>query len=315
MGKNKELLLIVNVKFNSGSKEYSYKVKNEDKLKVLTVIGINRALAASEGKNFLGHVKNFLENEKVYRLSRESLGVDGAKANQSQVTIVNFCVASNANDYNSLRTIQEIYFHESDLFQFQDYKQKLRESDIFSQYNKKGGHNMGKKKVSSVGQKLEGVFGLSLLSGESAVRMGNSFYSLDKETRTLTNVGDFVLELPFPGIVISTTLKDLRLGDVLLQNGELVWVSNVESDNLHYSVLNSNGEEKDFSLVKDLFSTQGNFVEKVFNPMDKMKSVEKSLSNLGVNPMFLMMMDNPKMLDMATTMALDSFLQKDKGSV
>lgn len=169
-------------------------------------------------------------------------------------------------------------------------------SDPSKNKNKKGDNktmkNMFKniKGFDNIGM-VEGVFGLSLIDNKQAVKIGDSFYSFDKESNTLTDASSFVMEMPVPAMVLPAQVKDLKKGDIILHEGTYVFVKDIQ-ENSNLVVITADGEQKTKTLVKNVLMGNLSFVERLTSPFGDMLSNGNQNGNGGMfgNPMVMMMM-------------------------
>lgn len=185
--------------------------------------------------------------------------------------------------------------------------------------NKKGDNNMNKSKfnfkgLENVGAKYE-IFAMSFMGGGTAVHLGgDQYFTFDKDTKQLTEVTGFTMELPIPGMVMPSLLKDLKVGDIILVDKKPAFVSEVTSNN--YKVIGADGQEKTLSQVKNALMPQMSFVEKIMNPFGEMDfGSNTDSSNPFSNPMMMMAFigedsGDSKMGDMMTMMMMSQMMSQ-----
>lgn len=185
--------------------------------------------------------------------------------------------------------------------------QKEKKSMKKSKFNIKGLENAGRK--------LEGIFAVPLMGKGTAVKMGDSFFTFDKEAKTLSDVSDFVMELPIPGLVMPVAIKDLKVGDIVFHENKLVFVSAVSANS--FKVLLESGEEKTVSKVGNALMPQMTFVEKVMNPFGEIDFGGGDGSNPFSNPLMMMAFmgnedeEDSKMSDVMTMMMMSQMMNQN----
>lgn len=184
------------------------------------------------------------------------------------------------------RALQEIEFDDEIIDKFKQRERKVNNIDedidpneiksnnhYQSKTNKKEkGDNKMKKSnfkipgLANVGRKLDGIFGMSYFGGDIAVLLSDGFFTFDKKTKTLTNVNDFVMEMPIPGMIMPVQIQELKVGDILFNDGDLSFVTNISGGNVE--LVNGDGDIKKQNLIKNAFMPNVNYVEKVVNLFD-----------------------------------------------
>ena len=165
---------------------------------------------------------------------------------------------------------------------------------IINKTEEKGKNSMKKmfkniKGFDNIGM-VEGAFGLSLIDNKQAVKIGDSFYSFDKESNTLTDASSFVMEMPVPAMVLPVQVKDLKKGDIILHEGTYVFIKDIQ-ENSNLVVITADGEQKTKTLVKNVLMGNLSFVERLTSPFGDMLSNGNQNGNGGMfgNPMVMMM--------------------------
>lgn len=140
---------------------------------------------------------------------------------------------------------------------------------------------------------VEGVFGLSFMDNQLAVKVGDSFFSFNKETGVITDASTFVMELPLPAMVLPAQVSELKVGDIILHEGQYVFVKEAGQDEV--TIVTAGGEQKTKTLVKNALMGNLNFVEKLTSPFgDAFTTQNQNGGNIFSNPMMMMAMMDGK---------------------
>lgn len=168
---------------------------------------------------------------------------------------------------------------------------------IINKTEEKGKNSMKKmfkniKGFDNIGM-VEGVFGLSFMDNQLAVKVGDSFFSFNKETGIITDASTFVMELPLPAMVLPAQVSELKVGDIILHEGQYVFVKEVGQDEV--TIVTTGGEQKTKTLVKNALMGNLNFVEKLTSPFgDAFATQNQNGGNIFANPMMMMAMMDGK---------------------
>lgn len=140
----------------------------------------------------------------------------------------------------------------------------------------------------NIGKKITGVFGMSMMGGQPAVKLGSKWVVYDKNSEILHDVSDFVVELDmFPGIAMPVPISNLVEGDLVIVNEELGFV--VSTKKGKFDIITGDGEVKTIMGLTHFLMGQSAFAVKVMNPMSGM-GMQGGQGDLGFNPMMLMLM-------------------------
>lgn len=140
----------------------------------------------------------------------------------------------------------------------------------------------------NIGKKIAGIFGISMMGGQPAVKLGSKWVVYDKKAEILHDVSDFVLEFDmFPGITMPVPIANLVEGDLVMVNDELGFV--VSTSKGKFDIITGNGEVKTIMGLTHFLMGQSAFAVKVMNPMSGM-NMQGGQGDLGFNPMMFMLM-------------------------
>lgn len=82
----------------------------------------------------------------------------------------------------------------------------------------------------SVGQ-VEGV-GISLMTQELAIPVGDKFYTFNKQTKQIQDVTEMILEVELPVMKFPVLANTIAEGDIIVHNNSLVFVEDIENGNI-----------------------------------------------------------------------------------
>lgn len=210
---------------------------------------------------------------------------------------------------------KDVYLFMTDLLEkFENHRDIEKEmSELISKQMEKSkltikGDNKMKNTFSQFGQKITGIFGISLFDGSPAYRLKDTYVSV--KDGALTDVSEFVMEMDMPGFTMPSLVKDVKVNDLLLVNGQLAVVVSVEEN---IRVAKGDGSITEISPVSNpLFG--GAFVTKVMNPMAGMVNGQAQGTVGGFNPMMFMFMGEGKGDDsMFKNMMMMQMLQQNGG--
>lgn len=169
-----------------------------------------------------------------------------------------------------------------------------------------GGDDPMKNTFNQFGQKINGIFAISLFDGSPAYKLNGTHVAV--KDGDLVDVSEFVMEIDIPGFTMPALLKDVKVNDLVKVNGELVIVSSVEESSI--KVIKGDGAITEVApIVNPLFG--GAFVTKVMNPMAGMTGQGQGIG--GFNPMMFIMMGDNKGNDMFKTMMMMQMMQQQGG--
>lgn len=297
---------ILKVKFQDYGKVYEYYV--------------DKAFVSNSLAQSLNSVKKFVGFKKG--LSLTMMNYDGREARVEPVAIGPSCMTSHAKKEIEIRDMRFAEFQinqtvESDLL-WREYKKtkdyytlSSSSGDTISsnsaiKTNTKGDNNSMKNTFSQFGQKLNGIFAISLFDGSPAYKLNDTYVAV--KDGGLVDVSEFVMEIDIPGFTMPSLLKDVKVNDLVKVNGELGIVSKVEDDSL--KVIKGDGSITEVApIVNPLFG--GAFVVKVMNPMAGMAGQGQGIG--GFNPMMFLLMGDNKGDDMFKTMMMMQMMQGGGG--
>lgn len=149
--------------------------------------------------------------------------------------------------------------------------------------------------LKNVGKQLTGIFAFSVITQKLAVKMDDAhgYFSFDTETKTLTDENGFIMEIPFPAMVLPERFSKLKPGDLVIspEGNKLVFVVDVDTEAKTYNYVGANGIVQNAAKVQNAMMKDLDFVEKVINPLaDAFGSNEDD--GLFDNPMMMMALMN-----------------------
>lgn len=301
---------ILKVKFQEYGKVYDYY--------------IDRTFLSDSLTQSLNSVKKFVDFKRG--LSMTIMNYDGREVQVTPIAIGPPCMASCAGKEIEILDMRFAEFQinqtvESDLL-WREYKKtkdyytlSSSSGDTISndgaikaelKTNTKGDNNSMKNTFSQFGQKVNGIFAISLFDGSPAYKLNGTYVAV--KDGGLVDVSEFVMEIDIPGFTMPSLLKDVKVNDLVKVNGELGIVSKVEDASL--KVIKGDGSITEVApIVNPLFG--GAFVVKVMNPMAGMAGQGQGIG--GFNPMMFMLMGDNKGDDMFKTMMMMQMMQGGGG--
>lgn len=149
--------------------------------------------------------------------------------------------------------------------------------------------------LKNVGKQLTGIFAFSIITQKLAVKMDDAhgYFSFDTETKTLTDENGFIMEIPFPAMVLPERFSKLKPGDLVIspEGNKLVFVVDVDTEAKTYNYVGANGIVQNAAKVQNAIMKDLDFVEKVINPLaDAFGGNEDD--GLFDNPMMMMALMN-----------------------
>lgn len=146
--------------------------------------------------------------------------------------------------------------------------------------------------LDNVGQQVDGVFGMSATNGQIAVRLDldeDEFYSFNKQDKTLTSEM-MTMDLPIPGIVMPKLFTELKVGDIVMYNGNPAFVSSISKN--RYSLVKKNGRVTNVVPIKNSMLGNQVFVPTIMNFAEGMTGAgsdnQAGMFGGGMNPMMMM---------------------------
>lgn len=141
--------------------------------------------------------------------------------------------------------------------------------------------------LENVGKQLNNVFAFSIITKKMAIKMGDSFFSFDKDTKQITDETSFAMEVPFPAMIFPEKMSKLKSGDLVIRDNKIVFVVDVDKEGKTYTYIGSEGKIETAAKVSNALMKDMDFVEKVINPLaDAFDSNEDD--GLFDNPMMMM---------------------------
>ena len=141
--------------------------------------------------------------------------------------------------------------------------------------------------LKNVGKQLNNVFAFSIITKKIAIKMGDSFFSFDKDTKQITDETSFAMEVPFPAMIFPEKMSKLKSGDLVIRDNKIVFVVDVDKEGKTYTYIGSEGKIETAAKVSNVLMKEMDFVEKVVNPLaDAFDSSEDD--ELFDNPMMMM---------------------------
>lgn len=157
---------------------------------------------------------------------------------------------------------------------------KGKKSMKFGKMNIKGFENIGMK---------EGLFGYSFFTNQMAVKTEDGYFSYDKKNRALEDVSGFVMDMPIPAMIMPAKRSELKAGDMLMHQDEVVFVSkDVEEGSTSIHIVRTNGDMDRVTKVANPMFKEVDFVEKITNPFGDMNFGGDGGGDFASNPMMMM---------------------------
>lgn len=250
--------------------------------------------------------------EKGWNKTEELSAIVESYGRQKVVTVL--AVAWDADvDHRATRELVEIsnisnHFMKSNRLVTEDTKESI---------NKKGVLNMKENLFGKFGEKVEGIFALSMFDNQPAYKLSDTWVTLKKGR--LVDVGEFVMEIDVPGIVMPSVLDQISTGDLIMNSGDYAIVTNVKENRVE--IIDGGGNIKTISPITSQMMNMS-YVLKVFNPMANNLGVGNNSASTqsqggimgNLNPMMLMAMkDKEDSSDMFKNMMMMQMMQGGNG--
>lgn len=150
----------------------------------------------------------------------------------------------------------------------------------------------------NAGKPIPDLFGMSMMTGKMVVNLkakggSREFFSFDPTTKQLTAASIATINMPMPGIVMPTPFNQIKVGMVVMYNGNPAFVYKVH-DNA-YTIIKGDGKTTRVVPVLNEFMGNQAFIPSVMNANGMMFGDQMGTQAQGQNPM-ANMFSNPLMM-------------------
>lgn len=215
---------------------------------------------------------------------------------------------SRVEEHEARRALNFVYFPDDILEIIENFARKNTKT------HKKGEIKMLNNKF---GEKITGIFGVSMFDGKPSYKLGDKWVSFDGEK--LVDTTEFTMDLDIPSIALPVMINQIQPNDLIVHEDGFVIVKSVENGSVR--ALTSSGVELTITPMTNPMMG-GAFLTKVVNPMNMGMAMggQDSTNNPmmggmmnGMNPMLMMAMSKDSGDDsMFKTMMMMQMMQQNQ---